>query len=691
MNPENILFLNFSIFLLGFGVLFVLKKSLISAVIDWLVISIFSLGIILISSLSEFVSGNSVYKLDWFSIGEARFDFEILLDSKAYFMAVLIQIIALLVILFSSKYLRSDSGRSRFYAYIMLFVFSMLGVVLSGNLFQLYIFWELVGFTSFLLIGFWFTEKENNKAAFKAFMVNRFGDVFLLLGIVLVLYKQETLSFLDFDAVDFSREGRYYFWTGLLLFMGVISKSAQLPLQVWLPRAMTGPTPASALIHAATMVVSGVFLLARVLPLLPESVRVIISAVGAFTALFAAFSALFQNKLKAVLAYSTISQLGYMVSGMGLGAVGPALFHLSTHAFFKAGLFLCAGAIIEFYHHEQDIKKMGGLQKIKPLWFLCFAVCGLSLTGLPLTSGFLSKESIIIASLDLMKGNYYSFRLAIPILLILSSFITALYFLRVLIMVFFERQESQVQKFIDNTKKTLDATKKSFENILSGEKQESTNNPYIESLKTAGVYEISMLLLALGSLFFIFSPNALSLDQVWFLKEFSGVNGHYPWLPWLMMTLLFAAVLISYNTTYEEIYSYYFEKKPSKWKTRFINLGKENFFIEHLYSRIFRKGIFKFDSDKSHKNQMGYALKVVLFIELALNRSIEFLVKNFIDFGSFIGKIDEWVFDKGVNGLAKTVLNLGSKLKKTQSISPQSYLWVGICGLFFYLIIQSLV
>nr|MBP8156410.1 NADH-quinone oxidoreductase subunit L [Leadbetterella sp.] len=337
MNPESIIFYNLFIYLVGFVLLLSLNNSVLKQLSGWISIVISVLGIIFSSSLQVPSTENFSISYNWLHLGDTRINFKILIDNQTYFMYILVQIIAFFVKLFSTKYLEHDDGINRYFAFLNLFVFSMLGLVLAGNVLQLYLFWELVGFCSYLLIGFWYTKKAANSAAIKAFLINRMGDAFLMVGVFLLFLIYGNLDFDAFIPENINKAAfGFPFLTSeglqtlavLMVFGGVAAKSAQLPLQIWLPDAMEGPTPASALIHAATMVVAGVFLLGRISPIITPDAGLVIALVGGLTSVLAAISAVFQYDIKKVLAYSTISQLGFMVAGMGMGAVGASFFHL---------------------------------------------------------------------------------------------------------------------------------------------------------------------------------------------------------------------------------------------------------------------------------------------------------------------------------------------------------------------------
>ena len=348
--------------------------------------------------------------VNWLSIGGLHIDFGLKLDALSLMMMLIVTGVGGAIHIYSFGYMSEDRGFSRFFAYMSLFTFSMLGIVLANNFIQLFIFWELVGVSSYLLIGFWFEKPSAADAAKKAFITNRLGDFGFLLGILVFWAMLGTLNFSglslgmeNFKAVH-SGPTPLLIIGGLLIFCGTMGKSAQFPLHVWLPDAMEGPTPVSALIHAATMVAAGVYMLCRVLFLLDDAALHVVAYIGGFTALLAALIAIQQNDIKRILAYSTLSQLGYMVMAVGLSGPTPAMFHLTTHAFFKALLFLGAGSVILALHHEQDIWKMGGLRKKMPVTFWTFLIGTLALCGVPPFSGFYSKDSILAQALE--QKNY---------------------------------------------------------------------------------------------------------------------------------------------------------------------------------------------------------------------------------------------------------------------------------------------
>ena len=381
-----------------------------------------------------------VMKALWAQIGDVKLTMGVLIDPLAAMMLVIVTLVSLLVYIYSVSYMEHDEGMGRFFAFISLFSASMLGLVVSVNFLQLYVFWEGVGLCSYLLIGFYYHKVSAREAAKKAFITTRIGDFGMLVGILLVQMVFGTMDFIELRMLvpPYVVAAGTGFLTviGLLLFMGPIGKSGQFPLHVWLLDAMEGPTPTSALIHAATMVAAGVYLVARAFFIFSESPFVMdfIAGLGAFTALFAAIIAVTQRKFKSVLAYSTISQLGYMMLAVGVGAFSASMFHLMTHAFFKAMLFLCAGAVMHALDDETDITKMGGLWRKMPLTFAAMLVGVLAISGIPPFSGFFSKDEILAAVMHASTPLY--------VMATFTSFLTAFYMARLLIVAFLGESRS---------------------------------------------------------------------------------------------------------------------------------------------------------------------------------------------------------------------------------------------------------
>ncbi|ACO00608.1 MULTISPECIES: NADH-quinone oxidoreductase subunit L [Brucella] len=406
--------------------------------------------------------------LHWVNSGALTFDWALRVDTLTGVMLVVVNSVSALVHIYSIGYMHHDPHRPRFFAYLSLFTFAMLMLVTSDNLIQMFFGWEGVGLASYLLIGFWFKKPSANAAAMKAFVVNRVGDFGFLLGIFSVFALFQSVDYntifaaaanalpggdanqvvLDFLGYQLDRQGAITI-ACLLLFMGAMGKSAQFLLHTWLPDAMEGPTPVSALIHAATMVTAGVFMVARMSPIfeLSQTALLVVTIIGATTAFFAATVALVQNDIKRVIAYSTCSQLGYMFAALGVGAYGAAVFHLFTHAFFKALLFLCAGSVIHAVSDEQDMRRMGGLRKLIPVTYWMMIIGTVAITGLGIpgtvigTAGFFSKDAIIeavFASHNLASGYAST-------LLIVAALFTSFYSWRLIFMTFFGKPRASAE------------------------------------------------------------------------------------------------------------------------------------------------------------------------------------------------------------------------------------------------------
>lgn len=452
-------------------------------------------AVLLVGKLTSFADASLIAEFKWIDmgsvpiIGEINIYLGMLIDDISALMIVVVYIVSFLVHFFSIDYMKGDIRYNRYFAYLGLFTFSMSGIVLTHNMLMMYIFWELVGISSYLLIGFWYEKKSASDAGKKAFIVNRIGDLGMLAGLLMLFITYNTFSFPEIFSeiskghLPFNSE----FWltvTGVLIFCGAIGKSAQFPLHVWLPDAMEGPTPVSALIHAATMVAAGVYLVVRVFGILTADAMLIIATIGALSAFIPATIALTQNDIKRVLAYSTISQLGYMIMALGVGAYKFAFFHLVTHAFFKACLFLGSGSVIHSMHHEQDIRNMGGLRKKMPLTYATFLISSIAISGIPLTSGFLSKDGILSGSFAFasLTGHWF-----FPFVGFLVAMMTAFYMFRLVIITFHGEPR--------NKEKYEHAHESSF------------------------VMVMPLVVLTTLSLFFWYTPNPMSPDDGWFYTK----------------------------------------------------------------------------------------------------------------------------------------------------------------------------
>jgi NADH-quinone oxidoreductase subunit L len=444
----------------------------------------------------------------WLEVGAIKFEIGFMVDSLTAMMMLVVTFVSWMVHIYTIGYMRDDPGYNRFFSYISLFTFAMLMLVMSNNFMQLFFGWEAVGLVSYLLIGFWFTRESAIYANLKAFLVNRVGDFGFILGIAAVLMTFNSLNYVEvFNQADQHKDAVMQIIPGLdwsvmtviciLLFIGAMGKSAQFPLHVWLPDSMEGPTPISALIHAATMVTAGIFMVARMSPLFELSTTALsfVMVIGAITALFMGLLGLVQNDIKRVVAYSTLSQLGYMTVALGASAYAAGVFHLMTHAFFKALLFLGAGSVIIAMHHEQDMRKMGGLKKYLPITYWTALIGSLALIGFPGFSGFFSKDAIIVATHQAYEAERAGAGFAYYAVL-LGVFITALYSFRMFFLTF-------------HGKERMD---------------EHTRSHLHESPK---VVTIPLILLAIPSVFI----GMLTIEPMLFGEYFKGVIAHNPFNP----------------------------------------------------------------------------------------------------------------------------------------------------------------
>jgi len=484
--------------LLGFAVTLFLGKKVnrififeTAATFVGLVLSI----LLLITKISSYSDISISAEFKWIDLGKVpvigsmNIYLGLLLDDISTLMIFVVFLISFLVHFFSIDYMKGDKRYNRYFAYLGLFTFSMSGIVLTHNMLMMYIFWELVGISSYLLIGFWYEKKSASDAGKKAFIVNRIGDLGMLAGLLILYLTYNTFSFHDiFSEISNGHlpfnSGFWLTVTGVLIFCGAIGKSAQFPLHVWLPDAMEGPTPVSALIHAATMVAAGVYLVVRIFGILTADAMLVIAIIGALSAFIPATIALTQNDIKKVLAYSTISQLGYMIMALGVGAYKFAFFHLITHAFFKACLFLGSGSVIHAMHHEQDIREMGGLRKKMPITYATFLISSLAISGIPLTSGFLSKDGILSGSFAFasLTGHWL-----FPFVGFLVAMMTAFYMFRLVILTFHGTP--------NNKEKYDHAHESSFAMVMP------------------------LVVLSALSFFFWYTPNPMNPDDGWFYSN----------------------------------------------------------------------------------------------------------------------------------------------------------------------------
>jgi NADH-quinone oxidoreductase subunit L len=522
--------------------------------------------------LLETIKTGKVYEypiLNWIKSGSLKLHWSIYVDSLTAVMLVVVNSVSALVHVYSIGYMSHDPHKPRFMSYLSLFTFMMLSLITADNFLQLFFGWEGVGLASYLLIGFWFKKESANNASMKAFIVNRVGDLGLLIAMFLIFKTFGTLTFSEVfsQAADQSKNsikifgGEYNLITTIcvFLFIGAMGKSAQIFLHTWLPDAMEGPTPVSALIHAATMVTAGVFLVARCSPLFEYSQYALnlVAFVGATTAIFAASIAIVQTDIKRIIAYSTCSQLGYMFFAAGMGAYNVAIFHLFTHAFFKALLFLGAGSVIHAFHDEQNIEKMGGVWKKIPLTYALMLIGTLALTGFPLLSGFYSKDAII-ESAYFSKSFFAGYAFVIGLT---TAFITSIYSWRLIFKTFHGK----------------------YNNTMSFEKVH----------ESGPVMLIPLLLLAFGAIFSGYVFHGIFIGEntqfwgkaIFFLKQ--TAHEHPPlWLLILIPTLVISAIPLSFILFLKRkdiVEGFVNNHKP------FYNFLVKKWYFDELYNLIFVK------------------------------------------------------------------------------------------------------
>ncbi|MGF1671713.1 MAG: NADH-quinone oxidoreductase subunit L, partial [Balneolaceae bacterium] len=625
---------------------------------DWLASGLISLAFIfslyllvtkITSHSSEVFSGSFV----WVLVGSLNIEFGIVIDNLSVIMLVVVTLVSTLVHLFSVGYMKDDVHYSRYFAYLGLFSFSMLGIVITNNLLLMYMFWELVGISSYLLIGHWYEKKSASNAANKAFIVNRIGDFGMFIGIMILFVSFSTFAFESiFESIaagqlPFGSAG-WLTAAGILIFCGAVGKSAQFPLHVWLPDAMEGPTPVSALIHAATMVAAGVYLVARIFPMLTADALLIIAYIGAITALIAATIAITQFDIKKVLAYSTISQLGYMIMALGVGAYTAGFMHLVTHAAFKAGLFLGAGSVIYAMHNvlhaqkdhhtdAQDIRNMGGLKSKMPFTYWTFLIFTLAISGIPLTSGFLSKDEILAGTLafSTLNGHWL-----LPLIGFAVAGLTAFYMFRLHILTFHG--------------------KPSDESRIVGIK---------ESPK---IMTIPLMVLAALSLFFFYSYNPFGASSGWF---FAAVERPLSMVPEMLQpasaalfyeavssvhtAAMILSIIIAVSGVLMALAVYQWKKISAERmaeKAGFLYRGASSkWYCDEIYDRTFVAGTF-------------LLTKVIRWFD---ENIIDGIVNGSAVVTRGFSRISKWTDDNIVDGLVNATANsadrAGSLLSKVQT------------------------
>ena len=647
---------------------------------DWLANTFLfiSLGLSFFVFFSTGASDKIIASVNWIDLhnapffGPVKIDLGIVIDNLSAVMLVVVCMISAMTHLFSTRYMEGDEKYNKYFAYLGIFTFSMLGIVLTSNLLMMYIFWELVGFSSYILIGFWYEKPGPQYAMKKAFIVNRIGDIGFFTGIMIIYVFTKTFNFNEiFAAIAAGKlSGGWLTAAGILVFCGAIGKSAQFPLHVWLPDAMEGPTPVSALIHAATMVAAGVYLIARTYVMMSADALTFIAYIGTITAFLAATIALTQNDIKKVLAYSTVSQLGYMILALGVSSYTAGFFHLMTHAAFKACLFLGSGSVIYAMHHEQDIRQMGGLKKKMPITYYTFLISSLAISGVPLTSGFLSKDSILAGSwafANLTGGINY----IIPIVAFFVAALTAFYMFRLVLLTFHGEPRN----------------KEKYEHVKESPK----------------AMTIPLIVLAVFSFFAFYSVNPIDSNVGWvakfvptpqtvvpaeqrfeFQNEIEGEESvyvealHHVHYPAMAFSLILAGsgILLAFG--------FYYWKKLSADKLvekirPLYNFSLNKWYFDEFYDGVIVKGLIKltlvfrwFDNN---------------IIDGAVN-GVAYLAKKS---SSGSGKFDNSFIDGLVNLTGSIVMFFGLIFRKIQTGKVQNYIAYVLLGIIiFYFIFRTM-
>jgi NADH-quinone oxidoreductase subunit L len=612
-----------------------LISLMVSEKYSW-VVSILSPFLLFISGISAFIVFLNIwdkqpflYRTEWFHLGGLVFPAGVFVNNISALMLAVVCIISFLVHLYSIGYMAGDEGERRYFGMLGLFTFAMLGIVLADNLLIVFVFWELVGFSSYMLIGHWKEKPEAAAASKKAFLLNRIGDAGFLIGLMILWSTGQGFYLPEFRPVDHTLLNTI---AALCLFGGVLGKSAQFPLLTWLPDAMEGPTPVSALIHAATMVAAGVFLLARVFILFTPEALLIVAVVGMITAILAGFAALVQTDIKKILAYSTISQLGLMVTAVGAGAWEAAMLHLFTHAFFKACLFLCAGSVIHVLHQAQhqahlhfdvqDIRNLGGLRKKLPFTFIAVLISGSALAGLPLFSGFLSKEAILSALMqwkgDEFNGKWIIFGLAFTV-----SFLTVLYMSRFLFRIFLGKETATTGMAINEPPQIMRAP---------------------------------ITLLALASLWFVVSPNPIHANG-WIFPSAEHSTGLTLFSSaWVIFAGGLAFLVLNRNAWLHSDALY------------------NAFYLDRIYHYVVVTPVLSITSVTERMDR------------LVIDRLLHGIAYLHVTLSHLAGWFDRAIVDGSVNGFASIVRTTGSFTRSFQGGKIQLYVFWALFAIIIFLI-----
>lgn len=636
----------------------------------------------------------------WIHVEALKLDIAFMVDSLSIIMMMIITGIGFLIHVYSMGYMHEDPDYARFFSYLNLFVFMMLLLVMGDNLFVLFIGWEGVGLCSYLLIGFWFKDKANGAAGMKAFIVNRVGDFGLMIGLMLLFWAlydvgTPTLKFVELKTAVAALSGKTVLGVSvvtlicLFLFMGATGKSAQIPLYVWLPDAMAGPTPVSGLIHAATMVTAGVYMIARMnwLFAMSQTALLVIATVGAFTAFFAATIGFAQNDIKKVLAYSTVSQLGYMFLGLGTGAFSAGVFHLMTHAFFKACLFLGSGSVILGMHHEQDMRLMGGLRKYMPITYKTFLLATIAIAGIFPFSGFFSKDEILWQAFA--KGHENSWYYVLYGVGLLGAVGTAFYMLRCVTLTFFgelRANDEAVKKFVHG--ENTDAHHDEHADDHGHDDDHGHHGELVphESPKSMTFALIVLAILSVIGGFLnvpyainaIFGGHSSGILNEW-LKPVIAMGEHHEVhaIEYILMILSVALAAGSMFLGYKAYTTHF--KTIESLAARFKGIHKtlyNKYFVDEFYFATFVRGVLNLT-----KVSANFDKKIVDGLVNLVGKAIEV-------YSRITGWFDKIFVDGFVNGMANLCYFAGGKIKLVQTGKIQHYAFVALVGVVVVLILK---
>ena len=643
----------------------------ISAIVTTLILSLY----MFVSMLQGYDSNfTQEWSFKWINMGSFVVELGVLVDNVTIIMLTVVTLVSTCTHIFSTKYLEGDIRYSRYFAYLGLFTFSMNGIVLSNNLMSMYMFWELVGVSSYLLIGHWFEKDSAANASKKAFLTNRVGDIGFFIGIMLIFNAIGSFAFTDiFEGVSAGKiAGTTLTLAGVGLFLGAMGKSSQFPLHIWLPDAMEGPTPVSALMHAATMVAAGVYLTFRIFPLLTPDALLVVAYIGGITAIFAASIAITQNDIKKVLAYSTVSQLGYMILAVGTGVYTAAFFHLLTHAMFKANLFYGSGSVIHAMHHAlhekhdhetdpQDMRNMGGFRKSMPITYWSMLLSTMAIAGVPLFSGFLSKDAVLAGTLSFAQQNPNHFLL--PVFGFGAAAITAFYMFRMMFMTFHGKSNrpSLMPDIHESPKEMVGPL------FLLGTLSLYIwyTLPYLNPFSTHGWF--TDLVVPFDSAV-PGNPTAKAIDD--------GAHHAHHLAMYLSIGVAFAGIGLSILMYLINVLS------PKNWKSRFgvlYDLSLNKYYFDENYNKYL------------YQPTLRLARKIA-WIDWELYD--KYFINGFGRVTSWLskisGKLDFDLIDQIlVDGSAKIANLMGLALKKVQSGKIQNYLLYVTASVIVLMIIQS--